>query len=386
MAVKVQIGGKKLSITGPGKCPITFVNGEKKRLVKGITFVDGKKVILWDSHSLEIDVIEGLYSSMGRYTYPLPVMATRDKLVLTDREGYVYRYDVSNPSNPIKENEVEMGTVCGYSLPDSTDDKQVFFALSSSAAQCVNVNPITAEITADKQIIPKLSLDWIGFLDSGYLGYINAYAVRFYTQDGQKYSFVKYTMSSGTGLVGTYYDDIMLAKRDGNSFIGTEPAQGAPAIATYTADSVQPRITGKHYGSIMVDDNGYIVAGGLGGFGIFTAGYDVVKQVDCMSANRCCKVVGRIRDYYYVVEGPETADADQRVVLRVFSRDGEEIEQRVLDVPAPRSYPSGSASGFIVWCNVMPQVSKTGALIFSYRTGSNVLDSQSAVVVRIRGY
>ena len=46
MSLKVFINGVSKNLTPVGKPPVTFVNGVKKVLTKGVTFINGEKVVL----------------------------------------------------------------------------------------------------------------------------------------------------------------------------------------------------------------------------------------------------------------------------------------------------------------------------------------------------
>lgn len=393
MSLKVQINGTKKSLTGPGRAPVTFINGVKKRLTKGVTFINGKKEVLWDAHDLQIDYISGVYQAFGSASVVHPVMATNNKMVLSAENGYVGRFDISNVSNPILEGSVEMGRVCGYSLPDSTDSKQVFFAYSSNLkiGQCVNIDPNTVEITASNTISLPIPTPG-GILGTNtWLGYnTGTYTVDFYVNGVSPiaYSYTYREKTPGTVVSGGASYQFMIAKKSQTEFIGTQPSLAIPSgIAAYTATGLQQHVSGAGFGSIMMDDDGTIVAAGYSGFAIYTDTYQQKARVECTSSGRVCVLIGRIRDYYYVAEGPQSSGtADQKIILRVFTRDGVQFETRDLNISMNWVNQSGVPQGFQQTAYVMPHVSKTGALVFTFAGSPYTLDVSTMKAIRILGY
>lgn len=379
MVLKINLNGKKVSITGTNQPPITFIDGEKKRLTRGITFINGQKKVLWDIYGLQIDYITGLYQISGNSSL-FPVFVNQKNLVLYASNNNIIKYNIENVSSPVIESTVKLGQVCGFSLPDSTDDNLVYYARTTTTpyvAQQININPSTCEISASNTVsftaIPGEggllgTNNWLGWKFGN-----SARSVVFYLNNALAYS---YPYFSGSGSVSGA-DEPFLAKRDASMFIGTKPTddQGG-SIATYNATELQERISGVDYRDIMVDDAGNIAAAGRSGFGLYNQSFDTIKQVPTTGENRTCALLGRIRDYYYVCEFANNKNAvDTNVYLRIFDANtGESFEQHTLDLPA---VSSGS------YLQTMPQLSKTGALVFVWRPTDSF---SNTVVVRVQGY
>lgn len=389
MVLKINLNGKKVSITGTNQPPITFIDGEKKRLTRGITFINGQKKVLWDIYGLQIDYITGLSQISGN-SWLYPVFVNQKNLVLYASNNNIIKYNIENVSSPVVESTVKLGQVCGFSLPDSTDDNLVYYAYTTTSpyvAQQININPSTCEISASNTVSFTATPGKGGLLGTNsWLGwkYKNAgRVVRFYLNNTLAYSYAYY---SGSGSVSGSGNDPFLAKRDASTFIGTKPTVNlGDSIATYNATELQERISGVDYRHIMVDDAGNIAAAGLSGFGLYNQSFDVIKQVSPTGANRTCALLGRIRDYYYVGEYAYNKNAgDTNVYLRIFDANtGELFEQHTLDLPAVSNWSNVDSDNLLY---TMPQLSKTGALVFVWRPGVTATENQNTVVVRVQGY
>lgn len=394
MVLKINLNGKKVPITGVGRPLITFINGEKKRLTRGITFVNGQKKVLWDIHSLQIDYLTGMYQLSGNKEL-YPVFVNDTKLVLSTSDSNIIKYNIENISNPSVESTVMLGQVCGISLPDSTNFDLVYYAVVNNskapiryAVQQINIKIATCEITASNTIsfsnIPGqgglLGTDkWLGWKFTN-----SANVLTFYLNDTEAYNY-SYNPSSTISVpaaIGPF-----LSKRDPVIFVGTKPSAtvGASAIAVYSATGVQERVSGVDYTNVMAESNGNIVAAGRSGFGLYDQRFDLIKQVPITSANRSCSLVGRIRDYYYVVEAPIKEEAtDKKVYLRIFdAATGELFEQHTLNLPEITNW-SYVKENLIM--RTIPQISKTGSLVFVWVPGGTATAGQNTVVVRIQGY
>lgn len=387
MTLKVRINGQMKQITGPGNSPVTFINGAKKKLVKGVTFINGQKKVLWDIYGLQIDYITGLFQISGN-SWLYPVFVNQKNLVLDAGNDNIIKYNIENVSSPVVESTVKLGQVCGFSLPDSTDDNLVYYAdtiTSPYVAQQININPSTCKISASNTVSFTETPGIGGFLGTNsWLGWKHeTRVVRFYLNNTLAYSYAYY---SGPGSLSGSPKVPFLAKRDASTFIGTKPTRDrGDSIATYNATELQERISGVSYRDIMVDDAGNIAAAGLSGFGLYNQSFDVIKQVSPTGANRTCALLGRIRDYYYVGEYAYNKNAgDTNVYLRIFDANtGELFEQHTLDLPAVSNWSYVNSDDLLY---TMPQLSKTGALVFVWRPGVTATANQNTVVVRVQGY
>lgn len=388
MVLKINLNGKKVPITSVGRPLITFINGEKKRLTRGITFVNGQKKVLWDIHSLQIDYLTGMYQLSG-YKELYPVFVNSTNLVLSTADSNIIKYNIENVSSPAVESTVKLGRVCGFSLPDSTDSNLVYFAYVSStpyATQQININPTTCAISASNTVSFTATPGQGGLLGTNnWLGwkFMNAAKlVYFYLNETKVYDYVYY---SGSGSVSGG-NGPFLAKRDATTFVGTKPTvnQGY-SIATYNATELQERISGVDYRDIMVDSNGNIAAAGRSGFGLYNQTFDTIKQVPLTGENRTSALLGRIRNYFYVVEyATKETTADKNTYLRIFDANtGELFEQHTLDLPAVSSWSSVKENNLL---RTMPQLSKTGALAFVWVPGGTASAATNTVVVRVQGY
>lgn len=94
MALKIAINGEKKSIAGRISRPVVFIDGVKKRLTKGLTFINGEKKYLWGTENkIEVftitnDVFTGTYAGT-------PIYIDEKRLAL---DGLVI-LDISNMSS-----------------------------------------------------------------------------------------------------------------------------------------------------------------------------------------------------------------------------------------------------------------------------------------------
>lgn len=395
MGLKVQLNGTKVDISNLSVPPVTFIDGQKKTLTKGIAFINGEKKVLWEAHALAIDYIPGL--QIGTPLHPV-IYTSPSKLILGHNNGYVSRVDISNISNPLVENSVVMGVPCSYSLFDSTLDTSVFYAYGSTStnkAQSLLVNHRTGEISVkDVVTFPNSGTKNYSTAPGGMIGtnqwlsyhLENGKTAWWYLNEKAAYAYVYY---SGSGSIsGAGLGETMIVKKDETLFIGTTGSITAPGVATYTATEMTVRIENVRYNSIMLENNGDIVVAGQSGFAIYDENFSLLSNHP-LDANRDCRLIGRIRNYYYVVEGSADSDGDRTVVLKIFDRNGALFETKSLDLSYPDNwYYGGRGNGLASILQVLPVVSSTGALGFCWNPRYDPYSGAADLsrIVRIMGY
>lgn len=411
MALKVQINGVKKTIADSHNIPYTFVNGEKKRLVKGITFINGVKKVIWNADDLQIDYIYGtsnLFNTYGKVVY-----VTNNKLILNSGNR-VARLDISNPDKPQLEQNVEMGFVCGYSMPDSTASTMVFYSyfpvardgtgLTTGYRQQININIDDCGVvgsnyakltsTAVVNLVGSwlLNGNWLDCISTGSGSTTDFTKQMTFNYGGtSKYSY--YYTKNGP-YAGTPVIDPFLAKRSGGACLGTAPTSASGNnIVSYDSNNMITRVKNVDFASIMVESDGSFVGAGVSGFGIYNADYSQKVLVPA-GTNRACRLIGRIRNYYYVAEGPMTSTAaDQSIKLKTFTRDGVLFNERILDGLPAFSWAVGAGApntNFLLFSFCIPYVSPNDYLAFTYQPGQDLVGTPSAyrqaVIVRILGY
>ena len=388
MTLKVRINGQMQQITGPGNSPVTFVNGAKKKLVKGVTFINGEKKVLWNSQDLKIDIISGVYDLFGRWARVIWV--SNKKLILSStRTNYpnISRWDIENKSSPIVENTVALGSVVGYSSIDTTDENMVYYAVSGEqSAQQININPDTAEITASNPISfssTRWGDDGGGLLgNSDWLGVQrmnnNTWQIRLNTDIVSTFGF----SLSGASLAAPYYIGLA-TKRDTTSYL-LHTLDGSldnmeHYLSVVNSSGIAVGVNNANYDDILVDtgNNNNIVLCGQAGFGLYSSDFTKIAEDVVTVDYTAYYLLGRIRDYYYVIQAPYNKSAlDKKIYLRIYNTVGELFEVRQLSLP---EFEDAVTNPILT----VPHISQTGALGFWFDAPGGT--AQDCVVV-IQGY
>lgn len=391
MVLKVQLDGAKKTLTSPGRAPITFINGVKKRLIKGITFVNGQKVVLWDSHNMVIDYVSGVGDLLGYI--PTAVCAGKEKIMLTGNDKIVSRINVANTSSPFIENSVANGLITSYSNIDSKSSNNVVFygrvpgerPNRSTFAQ-IQINPVNLDLavfatynwtygaTVNGSVAPvQMGSDWWS---------ISTYTTAaVYLNNNRQYTFTQYVSNQVNQINST------MVKVDATHCVGAlfksgdSPVHG---IGIYTSGGVTPLVSGREYSSVLVCSDGNYLAAGPSGVGLYTPQGSAILSIDATLGYNY-HVLGQIRDLYYIVQEPAPSNTPlSGVTLIILTTEGVVKERTTLNLTvqgtsAANPNPYGSHIG------VIPHISKTGFLAFywSARPGYTTADDR---LVRIEGY
>lgn len=388
MPLKIQLNGKKQQLTGPGRPLVVFANGQKHVSAKGITFINGVKKVLWSANDLRIDYIPNIYNVCGTALLNA-VWASNNKIILSSTTGGygIWRVNVENKSAPVLESNVDLGCITCFSPVDSTTSNMVYYAVAGTQkAQQININPITAEITASNVV--NLSSTYWGNFTGGLLG-TNIWLGRSTGKSGAVYANttrIGYIYSIGTGIVGA--PNPLFAKRDDSSYLvckyrNLSTGGVISALCVVTATDITERVQDVVYEQILVDtDNNNIVCAGRDGFAIYNQNFDNVVSVASTSSYRNYYLLGRIRDYYYVVSSPRSRnESDQNVYLYVYDLNGTLFTQQILNLQT--QFTASNSADLI---HTVPHISQTGALAFVfYPSSSNGYNTQTQLVL-VQGY
>lgn len=384
MTLKVRINGQMRQITGAGNKPVVFINGTKKKLFKGVTFINGEKKVLWSANDLRIDYIPNIYNVCGTAALNA-VWASNNKIILSSKYANAYgiwRVNVENKSAPVLETNVDLGRITCFSPVDSTASNMVYYAVAGTQkAQQININPTTAEITASN-VVNLSSTTW-GKSDGGLIG-TDIWLGRGSGNPSSLYAnttSIGIVRQTGTGVTGS--PEPKMAKRDATSYLMCTMNRSS-GLSVLTASDITQRVQDIVYEQILVDpeNNNNIVCAGRDGFAIYNQNFDNVASVPSTSTSRNYHLLGKIRDYYYVVSAPRSRrETDQSVYLYVYDTNGTLFTQQTLNLQA--QFPN-STVGYLI-CTV-PNISQTGALAFVfYPSSSNGYDAQAQLVL-VQGY
>lgn len=314
MPLKVQVNGQKKQITDVGRPLVTFVNGQKYYVVKGVTFVNGQKKVLWNSNKLSIDYIDGIKSLLGNINY-IPFWSDGNQLYTT---GLTYKQDkkislfnITNKNNPILVSQVDFGAVCNCSSVDSTPENTVYYAIAdydTRKCQQININA-SGEINVTNVINVPTQYQWgetTGIITSSkkWLGFKN-------TSLYENNNFIE-------GL-DSAVNPVPIAKKDGDNLFSCVTFSGLGTfLVSVSSSGVTKNVDTGILNGIIVD-NGNIVCAGDRGLEIFTESFDTVYNENNPVQYYTHYLIGKINKFYYVVRAPYYRVTNPIVTLRIYN-------------------------------------------------------------------
>lgn len=395
MTLKVRINGQMKQITGPGNSPVTFINGAKKKLVKGVTFINGQKKVLWDTKDLKIDIIDGVYDLFNGSAKV--IWASNNKVILSTESPYsrtlnISRWNIENKSNPIVENTVALGSVVGFSSIDTTSTNMVYYAVSGTqSAQQININPKTAEITASNPV--SMTGTYWGQTSGGLIGNADWLGYRSssntYWQIRLNSTFIArfgYSTGSGSVSVSGSTDPGNMAKRDATSYL-LHTVSGTLSNINHSLSIVDSTgiiggVNDANFCDILVDpEYNHIVCCGDDGYAVYDMTFKRINY-STPSAGRTYRLLGRIRDYYYVlIQNKNSSGGLTHPLINIYNASNGRYEDfRTLNL----NFNNYDHDGPEVY--TIPHISQTGALGFVWSPGGNNEDLYSQKLVIIQGY
>ena len=391
MALKTFISGSKKNLSRRGNAPTTFVSGTKTELVKGVTFVNGEKVVLWDSSLvLTMDVIRLVGTDMK------PLWVNDATFYCTGGTNSIREYDITDPENASISNSLQYGNSYVMVAPTEEVDNNVFYVTKS-----------TSDRLPSNQTVYSLVINKVQISDDGTLTIPEANTVygsrtsrpKGYYERGSKVngswqviSFdtpnsinpsagmwvslgttLAYTVGIGSSYsVGEYSYDSHFVKYDDTGVLGTKTNTdvkssvflfGNSNVSTFTSG-----LSGA-YNSIMRDDTRVVV--GTSATSSLHGSFEIIGvggEYGIATNKRVYKLVGKIGDEYVVMDVPyDTNSSDQECYLKLFTTTG------LLYKTATLPTISGITDMPQAWRNtsVCPIISRTGYLGAIVRDGSN---------------
>lgn len=378
MALKTFINGNMINLTSTAKPLTTFVGGVKKTLTKGVTFINGEEVVLWNANKLQITYINpadlGASSSFPTTAF----LASKDYLFYS-YNNKIFKIDVSNLGNITVTQTLNLGNVAGFSSVDSDVGTSVFYAYDRSSGSTTTFNQInivnqTGAITASNagtyniSYSPNLAqgvlLDSVAYVNSSWLNanyIVNAYKL-VNVREGQtvKYGYTGFGTASLSGMI----DGPRFTKIDSTTAVGRihlySNGNYTDAIAEYDGTAYTIKSGTLQYIDFLTDGT-EVCCAGASGFGIYernTSGNytEVVHQarIDTYHTER---LIGKCRGYYYTVSCPNGSGGDGKFYLRVYRSNGTVYETVELTGLSNMSGGTGDL-------RFVPQLSRTGYLTF----------------------
>ena len=369
MALKTFINGSMVNLTPVGKPPVTFVNGAKKRLVKGVTFINGEKVVLWDTNRLQIDYIDT--ASINNATQVGTAFFANKDYVAYNYNYMVTRLNVQNLGAVTVDAQVSIGDVLGFSSVDSTSSTAVYYARnlvgSSTTFNQLNVGVVDGGIVASnsQSLNTNLNVRALGYLgawiNSNGLG--NTLTYRYiWVRSGDTNLYNYQAVTTSGSLSGYIAGETAFTKLDSETLVGRLQLYGGDTtIGEFTTNGYTAKSSPVGYRDFLTDGNTIACAGD--GFGLYTRNisglYTEISHTSNIT-NHYERLIGKCRNYYYTVAYPTVVGGI--FYLHIWNANGVLVETLEL---SNLSYSSSEALSDQHLSSVfVPQLSQTGYLCF----------------------
>lgn len=402
MPLKVRINGQSKLIANTLKPLYTFVNGEKKELTKGITFINGEKTYIWGKGNISATWIPIVITPDV-----VPVWISDENLVVSYKSenpinlpfGYIRRYNISGPT-VLMENAVLNGQVTSYSTPNSTTGELHFYGVSKRSraesgsviyycvANEIIINNATGEITTTNSMTvndagpsygttgqydtmyPQISGQGFCYMDGYWFGrggfatgrpntYDPTNRNKWYSVNGS-YNY----LYKSTGVFPVKVDDTYLIAPDSsNGQIYRYSTSGNSSVITPTTPATR----------CMVANNGNIVLTRNYGYALYDDEFNLIEDFGSDSSNyRTYYLIGIVRDNFYLLDRPyDSNSSDQNsYILAVSAIDGSQVMSQEI------TFPINTITDVVI----MPYISQNSLLTFCVYDSANSANKYFAKV------
>ena len=328
MGLKVAINGEKKTIASRKTRPVVFIDGQKKRLAKGLTFVNGQKKYLWGTESrieffnfewdlgyIDNTIIDIDESRMTLFGYRFIRTTSLSSIGQSD---YLTTFDIRNVSAGREVQSLKWGKLYNIVNPNESDETTTVWYSCATATR----NRIVYTQGADTPVVDgtyastgQSNLAWCIPLPDGK----NLWGV------GSNLGYNSTTVSTSA--------TIGLPTWDGTNTVFTG---GATIYRCTPSGCVQLFTVASHnttYVNKMADGDNLLVAGYNNGSTSAklikfdndgTRLWEYTLDGDSATNPRRAKIVCRSGDLYYVLDEPvSTTATDLTVYLRIFTLDGQ---------------------------------------------------------------
>lgn len=398
MALKIWLNGSMKKITRHQM--VTFVSGTKKKLTKGITFINGEKKILWQTGQFVFNswTISNLqYPSTTTVQSRIYGIESDESKVVYCVDKYISRANVSNISIPVAESTVANGAITRH-RPETTTgissfDANVFTAGANPVLTLnqIDVNQETMEIlptaitssTSSSTIYSNNTYYDNTFYVNGNIG-----ICRIQSANGSFKIYKNYTLTNST-LVATisatgYSSNIQpkvycWALYDNRYVLLSAWYQavsgGSKVFSLKKIDLVDGTV------STLLDNKTNPVTG------ILVDGTDIIVTVEntmlkmdasgtvsdtYTSLNEIPTIVGKSGNYYYLTTTRVENNRDYMNIEIVEENDwtNSEIQQTNVKMMETLAFPYNSGNGYICFAIKSYIISSSGGNAGSGRGGS----------------
>lgn len=387
MALKIWKDGAMKKIDTNLHKPVIFINGDKYKLDKAYTFVNGQKQIIWGESGVQIDYI----SSTGVLGGGNLFCIGEDKAYAY--QGYnIYQIDISNLSSPaLITNPVLWGNVFDYNAYLSSGTDIIFQTYNNSTKQC---NRLKIDGNGDVSAIKSFTFGGTsvrGFVDN-YVFSTSAlthtvsstsqtrtytYGTDYYWNTEKKYSTGSWASSNNNAV--TYYSGRLQV--DSNTVlinISANPG-GAYTSGLYKAtyNGLTKVNSNKINGMELLDNN--VICSVVGDtFYIYDkTSYTVLDSYTSPTpsgsvSGRVVKFLGKVDNYYYLLtmQNPQYVISNDPINLIILN-DSDLSVAYEKELPRDPFNENNGNPTFWFNCETIPQISQTGFLgVSTYNTST----------------
>lgn len=388
MALKIWKDGAMAKIDTNLHKPVIFLNGDKYKLDKAYTFVNGQKQQIWGESGVQIDYI----SSTGVLGGGTP-FAVGETWLNCYYNNNIYFLDISNLSNPTLTRTASWSNVSKYNNYQSDNSNTIFEGWNGTSR--TDYKFTMANSTGAMSVVSSMNFTPTSSNtnSSGYVGatntaFVNSFSIlattyvprtynRYvYWNDTQKYGWTQ-TMS---GIEGYFQDnsetiigwaaDTGLARF---SISGTQALNGSLPTSSYggtTTSTIGPRQLFSDSTYAYTAQNNIVQKRLISDLTTQSAYYDDVASGEKL------RLIGKIDNYVYCLKIPSSAGTPDSVIKLLLLNDNDfsvAYEKVLPNDPFNENYGYPT---FWTDTNAMtvPQISNTGFLAFgSYNSASLAL-------------
>ena len=344
MAMKIVVNGAKKTIASRKSRPFVFINGEKKRLVKGLTFINGVKKYLWGaenrvdffsfnySQAYTTNSVECLYIGDSRLVVSGKIFVPLTNGASTGGTG-INIIDIDNISSANLVARYSWGDADIITQNNGTTLKWTSVYVRSTTSSYNNaINNISYTLGASSAgadfvdtITAVSTVSWGCRLANGGVLWYNNTAVGYNNTVVQTLTDSSLALnpcwSGGNEIVCTIGGAIYKLTQSGRTRIKT------------TND------TNTYIVNAMFDGNNFVCAGKRSGMVLsrivkydssFNEVWGKYPPNDNRNNGRSLTLMGRGGSLYYVIDAPESTTAsDQKVYLRTYNVDDGELVESI---------------------------------------------------------
>lgn len=390
MALKIWLNNSMQKIDTSLHKPVIFLNGDKYRIDKAYTFVNGARQQIWGETGIQIDYISSSGSLGGGMLFAIgeswaSVYANRN----------IYRIDISNMSNPTLIQSIAWGNIVKYNGLLSTGNNSIFLGSLPNSCNKLNVaqdGTITVvdsynvggnaiidmcdnyalSVTAKIQTVTTQSTRNYVYGTDYYFNTTRKHTTGSWTTGNT--SFLIYSGYESTGSSAITKGNVTLQVDVDAFLINMWGYNNADTGVYYMTDNNLSHIYGSNIDGLeMLDGNiicrkkkflpsGMISGTGWNSFAILdksTLAELYQFPADPSTDKKVLKFLGKIDNYYYLIGYPYSGSGDVKLYLLDDSDLSVALEKTLPDDPFEEY--SGQRT-FWYNCNCVPSISKSGFL------------------------